>query len=190
MKGFDVQGRQQGKSLMRTGIYPGTFDPITLGHMDIIQRGARLFDRLIVGVAYNPDKQPLFSLEERVQQVDRELAKLRAKGLDVSAEPFSNLLMAFVVEHKGTAILRGIRAVSDYEYEFQMASMNARINPGVETVFLTASEGQHFIASRLVKEIAKLGGDVASFVSPEINQALREVYKTQEVIRFKQPGRS
>ncbi len=169
---------------MRTGIYPGTFDPITLGHMDIIQRGARLFDRLIVGVAYNPDKQPLFSLEERVAQVDRELAKLRAKGLDVSAEPFSNLLMAFVVEHKGTAILRGIRAVSDYEYEFQMASMNARINPAVETVFLTASEGQHFIASRLVKEIAKLGGDVSGFVSPDINQALREVYKTQEVIRF------
>lgn len=152
--------------------------------MDIIQRGARLFDRLIVGVAYNPDKQPLFSLEERVAQVDRELAKLRAKGLDVSAEPFSNLLMAFVVEHKGTAILRGIRAVSDYEYEFQMASMNARINPAVETVFLTASEGQHFIASRLVKEIAKLGGDVSGFVSPDINQALREVYKTQEVIRF------
>lgn len=169
---------------MRTGIYPGTFDPITLGHMDIIQRGARLFDRLIVGVAYNPDKQPLFSLEERVAQVDHELSKLRARGLDVVAAPFSNLLMAFVVEHKGAAILRGIRAVSDYEYEFQMASMNARINPAVETVFLTASEGQHFIASRLVKEIAKLGGDVAGFVSPDVNAALRERYGNQDVIRF------
>jgi pantetheine-phosphate adenylyltransferase len=161
-------------SKLRIGVYPGTFDPITKGHMDIITRAAALVDRLIVSVAANEDKRPLFSADERVAMVDAELAALREAGLDVEVRAFDNLLIHFVREVGGNVIIRGLRAVSDFEYEFQMATMNARLDPEIETVFLTASERQQFVASRLVKEIARLGGDVSGFVSPRVAGRLAE----------------
>lgn len=154
---------------LRTGVYPGTFDPITNGHTDIILRAARLVDRLVVGVAVNAGKGPLFSLEERVEMVRDEVAAFAdGVGDHIEVRPFNVLLMDFAEEENATCIIRGLRAVSDFEYEFQMAGMNARLNPHIETVFLTASERQHFIASRLVKEIAALGGDITSFVSARV----------------------
>ncbi len=164
---------------LRVGVYPGTFDPITKGHMDIIRRAAALVDRLVVGVAGNEAKGPLFSAEERVAMVEAEIAPLRApvgKGgaREVEVRAFDNLLIHFARQCGATVLIRGLRAVSDFEYEFQMATMNARLDPDIETVFLSASENQQFVASRLVKEIARLGGDVSGFVSPAVAQALRE----------------
>ena len=151
------------------GVYPGTFDPITSGHMDIIQRAARIVDRLIIGVASNAGKGPLFSLDERVHQVKLEIAAM-GDGIAsrIAVEPFSILLMHFARQHKATVIIRGLRAVSDFEYEFQMAGMNAKLNPDIETVFLMAADGQQFVSSRFVKEIGRLGGDISRFVSPRI----------------------
>jgi pantetheine-phosphate adenylyltransferase len=153
----------------RVAVYPGTFDPVTNGHMDIIMRAARLVDRLVVGVAVNIGKGPLFDLDERAAMVRAEIDAL-GDGVKerISVEPFDGLLMHFVEANGASMVVRGLRAVSDFEYEFQMASMNARLNNRVETVFLMASERQQFIASRLVKEIAKLGGDISSFVSPRV----------------------
>ena len=156
------------------GVYPGTFDPITKGHMDIIARAARVLDRLIVGVAENPAKGPLFGIDDRLAMVEGEIAEMRAAGTDIEVRPFDNLLIHFAHEVGANIIVRGLRAVSDFEYEFQMASMNARLNPEVETVFLTASERQQFIASRFVKEIGRLGGDITSFVSPRVAVRLAE----------------
>ena len=163
----------------RVGVYPGTFDPITVGHMDIIRRAAALVDRLVVAVAGNESKDPLFSAEERVAMVEAEIAPLRApdrkdEAREVEVRAFDNLLIHFARQSGATVLIRGLRAVSDFEYEFQMATMNARLDPGIETVFLSASERQQFVASRLVKEIARLGGDVSGFVSPAVAQALRE----------------
>ncbi len=150
---------------LRTGVYPGTFDPVTNGHIDIIGRASFVVDRLVVGVAANPGKQPLFDLEDRVDMLREEVARLGSKnGCVVEVRPFSSLLMHFVTEIGATIILRGLRAVSDFEYEFQMGAMNARLNPDVETVFLMASENHQFIASRFVKEVARLGGDIRPFV--------------------------
>jgi len=164
----------------RVGVYPGTFDPITNGHMDIIRRSMHVVDRLVVGVAVNAGKGPLFSLDERMAMVEQEVvANDGALAGRVDIMPLDNLLMDFVVQNGGTLIVRGLRAVSDFEYEFQMAGMNARLNPDVETVFLMASEGNHFIASRLVKEIAILSGDVSSFVSGNVRDRL--VDKVKEV---------
>lgn len=164
----------------RVGVYPGTFDPITNGHMDIIRRSMHVVDRLVVGVAVNAGKGPLFSLDERMAMVEQEVvANDGALAGRVEIMPLDNLLMDFVVQNGGTLIVRGLRAVSDFEYEFQMGGMNARLNPDVETVFLMASEGNHFIASRLVKEIAILGGDVSSFVSGNVRDRL--VDKVKEV---------
>ncbi|HRK96142.1 MAG TPA: pantetheine-phosphate adenylyltransferase [Rhodospirillales bacterium] len=149
----------------RVGVYPGTFDPVTNGHMDIIDRATRIVDQLVIGVAVNAGKGPLFSLDERVEMLEEEVSRLRnGDGTRIRVRPFSNLLMHFVEEVGATIILRGLRAVSDFEYEFQMAAMNTRLNNGVETVFLMASENHQFIASRFVKEVARLGGDIASFV--------------------------
>jgi len=164
---------------LRVGVYPGTFDPITKGHMDIIRRAAALVDRLVVGVAGNEAKGPLFSAEERVAMVEAEIAPLRAPdrnggAREVEVRAFDNLLIHFARQSGATMLIRGLRAVSDFEYEFQMATMNARLDPEIETVFLSASENQQFVASRLVKEIARLGGDVSGFVSPAVAQALRE----------------
>ena len=153
----------------RLGIYPGTFDPITNGHVDIIGRATRVVDRLVVAVAANPGKSPLFSLQERVEMVQEQVALLRnGDGSKIEVRPFDRLLMHFVEDLGATIILRGLRAVSDFEYEFQMAGMNTRLNPRVETIFLMASERQQFIASRFVKEVARLGGDIAPFVPAEV----------------------
>lgn len=156
------------------GVYPGTFDPITNGHMDIIQRATRVLDRLIIAVARNDDKGPLFGTDERLEMVRQELGLMETNGAVVEARAFSNLLTVFAKEVHATVIIRGLRAVSDFEYEFQMASMNARLDPKIETLFLMASERQHFISSRFVKEIGKLGGDISSFVSPRIRERLME----------------
>jgi pantetheine-phosphate adenylyltransferase len=149
----------------RIGLYPGTFDPVTNGHMDVIGRAARLVDRLVVGVAINAGKGPLFPLEERVELVRAETEKLaRRAGCEVLVQPFTGLLIGFAREVGARMIVRGLRAVSDFDYEFQMAGMNHRLDPEIETVFLMASETNQFISSRFVKEIAMLGGDIASFV--------------------------
>lgn len=151
----------------RIGLYPGTFDPVTNGHLDVIGRAARLLDRLVIGVAINTGKGPLFPLEERVELVKAEVAAIATKnGNVIDVLPFSSLLVHFAREVGASMIVRGLRAVSDFDYEFQMAGMNYRLDPGIETVFLTASERHQFIASRLVKEIAFLGGDISSFVPP------------------------
>ena len=157
----------------RVGLYPGTFDPITNGHIDVIARAARLLDRLVVGVARNLGKGPLFSLEERVDLVQRETRDIAERnGTVIEVVPFDNLLIDFAREVGATMIFRGLRAVSDFDYEFQMTGMNARLNPDIETVFLMASERSQFISSRFVKEIHKLGGDVSQFVSPRVVAAL------------------
>lgn len=149
----------------RIGLYPGTFDPITNGHMDVIGRAARLVDRLVVGVAINAGKGPLFPIEERVELVRAETDKLAQRtGCEVLAKPFTGLLIGFAREVGARMIVRGLRAVSDFDYEFQMAGMNHRLDPQIETVFLMASETNQFISSRFVKEIATLGGDITSFV--------------------------
>lgn len=146
---------------MRTGVYPGTFDPITLGHMDIIRRGAKLVDRLVIGVTTNPSKSPMFSVEERMAMVRRELAGL---GEEIEVVSFDSLLMDFAEREGASMIVRGLRAVADFEYEYQMAGMNQQLNDSIETVFLMADVSLQPIASRLVKEIALYGGDISKFV--------------------------
>ncbi len=158
---------------MRIGLYPGTFDPITLGHVDIIQRAMILVDRLVIGVAINRDKAPLFSLEERVAMVEAECAGIVAKtGGEIFVHPFENLLIDCARDVGASVIIRGLRAVADFEYEFQMVGMNRLMDASIETVFLMADARRQAIASKLVKEIARLGGDVAKFVTPDVNQAL------------------
>jgi pantetheine-phosphate adenylyltransferase len=157
----------------RIAVYPGTFDPITNGHMDIIVRAAKMVDRLIVAVAVNIGKEPLFTLEERSSMVKAEIAVLpNGMAERIEVRPFSNLLMDFTVQCGAKMIVRGLRAVSDFEYEFQMAGMNTRLNPDIETVFLMASERCQFISSRLIKEVGRLGGDVTQFVSPRVRERL------------------
>ncbi|HEX6841234.1 MAG TPA: pantetheine-phosphate adenylyltransferase [Stellaceae bacterium] len=163
-------------STSRIGLYPGTFDPITNGHTDIILRATKVVDRLVVGVAQNIGKGPLFTAEERVQIVQAEIDKLFDADTRkrVVVQPYDILTMHFAAEVGATVIVRGLRAVSDFEYEFQMAGMNNRLNPNVETVFLMANDKYQFIASRFVKEIAQLGGDVSPFVSARVAQRIAE----------------
>lgn len=149
----------------RIGVYPGTFDPITLGHMDIIRRGAKLVDRLIVGVTTNASKSPMFSDDERIDMVKREVATI---GGSIEVVGFDSLLMDFAESQKASIIVRGLRAVADFEYEYQMAGMNQQLNDRIETVFLMADVSLQPIASRLVKEIAIYGGDISKFVTPAI----------------------
>ncbi|MGE3689942.1 MAG: pantetheine-phosphate adenylyltransferase [Novosphingobium sp.] len=150
----------------RIGVYPGTFDPITLGHMDIIRRGSKLVDRLVIGVTTNPAKNPMFTPEERMEMVTREVA---AQGIaNVEVVGFNALLMKFAEKQGASVILRGLRAVADFEYEYQMAGMNQQLNSRIETLFLMADASLQPIASRLVKEIAQFGGDISAFVTPAI----------------------
>lgn len=151
----------------RIGVYPGTFDPVTLGHMDIIRRGAKLVDRLVIGVTTNPSKSPMFTLDERLAMVEREVSGVEG---DISVVAFDALLMTFAERQGASVIVRGLRAVADFEYEYQMAGMNQQINPRVETVFLMADVALQPIASRLVKEIALYGGNIAKFVPESVRE--------------------
>ena len=158
--------------MSRVAVYPGTFDPITNGHSDLVNRAVRMFDQVILAVAHNPDKSPLFSIEERV-----ELAKLVLGDMpNVEVREFSGLLIDFARECRASVVIRGLRAVSDFEYEFQLASMNRRLDKNIETVFLTPAENHTFVSASLVKEIARYGGDVSQFVHPEVYQALKRKF--------------
>lgn len=160
---------------MRVGLYPGTFDPVTLGHLDIIRRGASLVDRLVIGVAINRDKGPLFTLEERVDMIEAEVDPIAQEtGTEIVVHPFENLLIDCAHDVGAQVIVRGLRAVADFEYEFQMVGMNRALDDTVETVFLMADARRQAIASKLVKEICRLKGDVSKFVTPAVNDALIE----------------
>ena len=158
---------------MRIGLYPGTFDPITLGHIDIIRRASLLVDRLVIGVAINRDKAPLFSLEERVEMLEKDCADLSEQtGTEIIAHPFENLLINCAHDVGTQVIVRGLRAVADFEYEFQMVGMNRSLDNSIETVFLMAEAKHQAIASKLVKEIARLDGDISKFVTPHVANRL------------------
>jgi pantetheine-phosphate adenylyltransferase len=167
----------------RVGVYPGTFDPVTNGHLDIIHRAARILDRLVIGVATNAGKGPMFPAEERVELVKAETGDIARKtGTVIEVVPFDSLLVRFARDVGAEVIVRGLRAVTDFDYEFQMAGMNRRLDHDIELVFLMASEGNHFISSRFVKEIARLGGDISSFV-PRLT-----LERTLERVRQPNPG--
>jgi len=158
---------------MRIGLYPGSFDPVTNGHLDIIGRASVLVDRLVIGIAINRDKKPLFSLEDRVEMITSECAPIAKRtGTEIIAHPFENLLIDCARDVGAGTIIRGLRAVTDFEYEFQMVGMNRALDSSIETVFLMAGAQHQAIASRLVKEIARLGGDVSKFVPPAVKAAL------------------
>ena len=159
--------------MKRTAIYPGSFDPLTNGHLDVIQRAAKLFDHVIVAVAENESKQPLFTLTERVALVKQAVTKLP----NVQTDSFSTLLVEYVAAQKAQAIVRGLRAVSDFEFEFQLALMNRKLDENIETIFMMPKDTYTFLSSRIVKEIARLGGDVRSFVPPNVQIALKAKLK-------------
>jgi pantetheine-phosphate adenylyltransferase len=179
VRGAAAARSSPGRNVKRIGLYPGTFDPITNGHLDIIGRAIKLVDKLIIGVAINDGKGPLFTLEERVEMVMRETRPL-ANGTEIEARPFDNLLMHFAEECGAGIIIRGLRAVSDFEYEFQMVAMNQKMNDDIETVFLMADPVHQAVSSRLVKEIARLGGRADLFVPAEVNERLQAKYGTKK----------
>lgn len=157
----------------RIGIYPGTFDPITKGHLHIIERASNLVDKLIIGVAENPGKNPLFSLEERLTMVQTDIDNMHDKHCPIEVVSFDNLLIHFARNHNATCMFRGLRASSDFEYEFQMTGMNFRLAPDIETVFLMSSDKWQFVSSSFIKEISKLDGDVGEFVTPNVLNQLQ-----------------
>lgn len=164
----------------RVGLYPGTFDPLTLGHGDIVERAVKLVDELIIGVAINRDKGPLFDLEERVAMVEQEMTRIsKASNVPIKVVPFESLLVQFAEEMNASILIRGLRAVSDFEYEYQMVGMNQALNDDIETVFLMADARYQSIASRLVKEIARLGGDITSFVPGHVADKLKAKFAAQ-----------
>ena len=164
---------------MRIGLYPGTFDPVTLGHLDIIERAAILVDRLVIGVAINRDKSPLFSLDDRVAMIEAECAAIAERtGTEIVPHPFENLLIDCANDVGARVIVRGLRAVADFEYEFQMVGMNRALDSSIETVFLMADAEHQAIASKLVKDLARLGGDVSKFVTPAVRERLMERFGT------------
>ncbi|MGD8346041.1 MAG: pantetheine-phosphate adenylyltransferase [Lysobacterales bacterium] len=160
----------------RIAVYPGTFDPITYGHTDLVSRAARVFPKVIIAIAESPHKTPMFGLEERIDMARKDMAKWK----NVEVVGFSNLLVEFVQQIGASVIIRGLRAVSDFEYEFQLASMNRHLAPDVETMFLTPDEDYGFISSTLVKEVARLDGDVSSFVSENVQKAMQRRFSGQE----------
>ena len=161
----------------RVGVYPGTFDPIHNGHIDIIQRGARLVDRLLIAVAINENKNPLFALDERVEMIRHETDKFSGKGVaTVEIVPFQNLITEFAVEHKAQVIVRGLRSGVDFDYEYQMAGMNSRMRPEVETVFLMAEASHQAISSTLIREIAKMQGNVSGFTPDNVGDKLKKKF--------------
>lgn len=162
------------------GVYPGTFDPVTLGHLDIIERALKVVDHLVVAVADNPGKGPLFTTKQRVKLLETDLANNpKIKGKSWEVRPFSKLLMKFVEDVDARVIVRGLRAVSDFEYEFQMAGMNAYLNRDIETMFLMSQDKFQFVSSRFVKEIGRLGGDISAFVTPNVQKALKNKFQTK-----------
>ncbi|MFM7558387.1 MAG: pantetheine-phosphate adenylyltransferase [Alphaproteobacteria bacterium] len=154
---------------MKIAIYPGTFDPITFGHIDIIKRASQLFDLLIIATAKDSNKNPLFTMDERVELINQEISQIAS---NIVVEKFEGLLVDFARQKNAKIIVRGLRAVSDFEYEFQMFGMNSKLDSNIQTIFLPASENHHFIASKLVKEIAKLNGDISKFVTPNVAKNL------------------
>lgn len=162
----------------RIGVYPGTFDPITNGHLNLVDRAANLVDKLVIGVALNEHKKSLFSVEERMQMVEEEIQKFKTKKVEIVVKPLvATLLVNFARENNANVIFRGLRAVSDFEYEFKMCVMNRRLEEDIETVFLMASEKHQFVASEFVKEICKLGGDISTFVTPRVEKKLIDRFK-------------
>jgi pantetheine-phosphate adenylyltransferase len=160
---------------MRTAVYPGSFDPITNGHLDVIQRAARLFDRVIVAVAINESKTPMFTMAQRKDLTTRAVSHIN----NVEVDTFTGLLVDYVASKRGEAVIRGLRAVSDFEFEFQLALMNRKLNEKVETIFMMPKESYTFISSRMIKEVARLGGDISSFVPGHVGQALQEKVKKE-----------
>ena len=162
---------------MRRAIYPGSFDPVTNGHLDIIERGCKLFDEIIVSILVNPEKQPFFTVEERQEMLNEVVQDITHGNCKVSVDSFSGLLVNYAVAQHADVIVRGIRAISDYEYELQMALMNRRLEPGIETVFMMPAEIYSYVSSRLVKEVFQLGGTVAGLVPPVIETRMKEKMK-------------
>lgn len=159
---------------MRRAIYPGSFDPVTNGHLDIIERGCKLFDEIIISILINPEKQPFFTIEERMDMLAAVVNDINQGGCKVRIDSFRGLLVDYAVAQNATAIVRGIRAISDYEYELQMALMNRRLEPGIETVFMMPAETYSYVSSRLVKEVFQLGGTVSGLVPPLIETRMKE----------------
>ena len=162
---------------MRRAIYPGSFDPVTNGHLDIIERGCKLFDEIIIGILVNPDKQPLFSVEERQQMLTEVVNGINKGNCTLRVDSFSGLLVNYAVAQQADVIVRGIRAISDYEYEFQMALMNRQLHPSLETVFLVPAVDLTYLSSSLVREVARYGGDVAALVHPAVASALSRRFR-------------
>lgn len=159
------------------GVYPGTFDPVTKGHLHLIRRASRIVDRLVVGIADNARKGPLFSLKERVEMLRTDIANMHEKGCEIEVRPFKGLLVDFARKENAHCIFRGLRAVSDFEYEFQMTGMNAKLDPGIETVFLMAADKWQFVSASFVKEICAMGGKVDEFLTPQVAERLRKKYR-------------
>jgi len=166
---------QNGKYL--TGVYPGTFDPITKGHLHLIRRASKMVDKLIIGVADNKRKGPLFDYDERFSMISEDIANMSEKGCEIEVKSFDNLLVHFARDVNASCIFRGLRAVSDFEYEFQLTGMNAKLDPEIETVFLMASEKWQFVSASFVKEICSLGGDIDEFVTPQVAAKLKEKFQ-------------
>lgn len=159
---------------MRRAIYPGSFDPVTNGHLDIIERGCKLFDEIIISILINPEKRPFFTVDERKDMLDEVVKSINKGNCAVRVDSFTGLLVNYAVAQEANVIVRGIRAISDYEYEFQMALMNRRLEPGIETVFMMPAETYSYVSSRLVKEVFQLGGAVSGLVPPFIEQRMKE----------------